>query len=230
MQTYLNSKIGQAHLPLTYIIRESDVSNYGKVYSTVHEQLVECAILHGPEYNTNNGIVYDLLQSLTINGPAWAWINAFQNTRDGCNAWMSLINYYKGDSAKARSKQECYDAIAKATYLGARRNFNFSSYVAIHQQAHQDLVRLGEPLPENKKVRDFLQGINDPQCANIKLSVLSNSILMNDFPQAVNYIASAIDMITKNTSTSAQQISELNRSGYRGCGRGRGRGRGGRGG
>jgi hypothetical protein len=103
------------------------------------------------------------------------------------------------------------------------------------------LVRLNEPIPKNKKVRDFLNGITDPQCANIKLNILSNTTYMNDFHAIVNYVASAIDMTTKNTSTSARQISELNRSngqngghGHgrggrgKGCGRGRGKGRGNR--
>jgi hypothetical protein len=48
---------------------------------------------------------------------------------------------------------------------------------------------------------------------------------MNDFAQMVNYIASAIDMTTKNASTTARQISELNRSGINNNGHGRGRGR-----
>jgi hypothetical protein len=47
---------------------------------------------------------------------------------------------------------------------------------------------------------------------------------MNDFAQAVNYIASAIDMTTKNTSTLARQISELNCLGMNNNGHGRGRG------
>jgi len=129
------------------------------------------------------------------------------------------------------SKQQCYDAIAKANYQGARRNFDFSSYVAIHQQAHQDLARLGEPIPENKKVRDFLHGITDSQCSNIKLNVLSNLAFMNSFAQMINYFASAVDLIRKNT-TSTRQISGVNsasNNGQNNQGRG-GRGRGGRGG
>ncbi len=70
---------------------------------------------------------------------------------------------------QTRSKQECYDSIAKSTYQGIKWNFDFSSYMAIHQQAHQDLIHLGEPIPENKKERDFLLGITDPQCNNIML-------------------------------------------------------------
>jgi hypothetical protein len=121
MLTYLHSKIGHANLPLAYIVQENDVPNYDKVYNTVHDQWVECAILHGPEFNINNGLVCDLLQSLTLNGPAWSWINMYQNTRDGRNAWKSLINYYEGDSAKTRGKQERYGAISKASYLGPRQ-------------------------------------------------------------------------------------------------------------
>jgi hypothetical protein len=100
-----------------------------------------------------------------------------------------------------------------------------ATYDAIHQQAHQDLHRLSEPVPENKKVCDFLHGINDPQYSTIKLNILSNMSFMNDFAQMVNYIASAIDMTTKNASTTARQISELNRSGINNNGHGRGRGR-----
>ncbi len=179
--TYLNSKVGQASIPLSYIVREFDVPIPGLLYSTVHEQLVDMAIHTGPEYNTNNGIVYDLLQSLTLNGPAWSWISSHQRSRNGRGAWKALIEYYEGDAMQVRTKQQCYDSIAKANYQGPRRGFDFSSYVAIHQQAHQDLSRLGEPIPENKKVRDFLHGITDTQCSNIKLNVLSNPTFMNSF-------------------------------------------------
>jgi hypothetical protein len=184
--TYLNSKRGQGGIPLSYVIHENDVPKIQLTYLMVHEQLISCAILTGTEFNTNNGMVFDLLQSLTLNGPAWTWINAFQITWDGQNAWKSLLNFCEGDSTKTRNKQECYDAIAKANYQGPKRNFDFNTYMSIHQHAHQDLIRLGEPIPENKKVWDFLNGIPDLQCANIKLTVLANSAYMSDFMQTVN--------------------------------------------
>ena len=81
--TYLNSKVGQGGIPLAYILRENDVPQIQVQYNTVHKQLINCAILHGSEYNTNKGVVYNHLQSLMLNGPAWTWINAFQVSRDG---------------------------------------------------------------------------------------------------------------------------------------------------
>jgi len=226
--TYLHSKRGHAGLPLAYIIREYDNPLPDVPYATTHDQLVASAIHRGPEYHANNGIVFDLLQSLTLNGPAWAWINNYERVRDGRGAWKALITYYEGDSMKTRTKQECYDTIAKAAYKGNSRTFDFSAYVAIHQQAHQDLFRLGEPVPENKKVRDFLNGIMDTQCANIKLNVLANSAYMNDFAMMINYCATAIDMIKRNDSSS-RQISEVQSQNNRG-GRGGRNQRGGRGG
>jgi hypothetical protein len=158
--TYLPSKIGQASLPLAYIIRKYDNPLPNVQYATTHDQLIACAILRGPEYNANNGIVFDLLQSLTLAGPAWAWINSYERVCDGRNAWKALLSYYEGASMQMRNKQQCYDAISKAVYKGYTRNFDFLIY-------------------------------------------------MNDFHQAVNFCASAIDMITKNSS-SQRQIPNMN--------------------
>jgi hypothetical protein len=135
---------------------------------------------------------------------------------------------------QTRSKQECYEAIAKATYQGARRNFDFNAYVTIHQKAHQDLIRLGEPIPENKKVWDFLQGITDPQCNSIKLNVISNQAFMNSFAQTINYMENAIDLTTRNSTSSTRQVAQVtthgNQNSENATNRGRGRrGRGGRG-
>jgi hypothetical protein len=79
----------------------------------------------------------------------------------------------------------------------------------VHQQAHQDLTRLGEPVPEGKKIRDFLNGFIDPQCTSIKLNVLANPVFMNDFSLAINYIASAIDLTIKNANQSNRQILDI---------------------
>jgi hypothetical protein len=51
---YLHLKNGQASIPLAYIVREHDFPVPGMIHSTVHDQLVNSAILHGAEFNTNN--------------------------------------------------------------------------------------------------------------------------------------------------------------------------------
>ncbi len=92
--TYLDSKNWHANLPLAYIVLEIDVHNYNKIVNTMHDQLVKFATLHGPENDNDNGLVYHLLQSLMLNGPAWSWIKMYQNTRDGQNSWKSLKSIF----------------------------------------------------------------------------------------------------------------------------------------
>ena len=198
--TYLHSKTGQAGVPLAAILRDNELPVPGAIYATTHDELVECSILVGPEFAINNGAVYDLLHSLTLNGPAWSWVQAYQRTRNGRAAWKALLGYYEGDSMQTRSKQEAYNSISAANYVGPRRGFDINTYTTIHQQAHQDLLCFDEPVPKNKKVRDYLQGITDPQCSVIKLAVLSNSALLHDFWQTINYVGGAIDLMTKNAS------------------------------
>jgi hypothetical protein len=90
-------------------------------------------------------------------------------------------------------------------------------------------------VPENKKVRDFMAGITDTQCANIKLNILADPLYMNNFAMMIIYCATAINMIKRNDSSSRQisKVQMQNNRGGRGGrnqrGRRGGHGRGGRG-
>jgi hypothetical protein len=111
---------------------------------------------------------------------------------------------------RTRSKQDCYQMITCANYQGPHRNYDFNTYVSIHPQAHQELSRLGEPVPENKKVRNFLSGFSDPLCTSIKLSALFSNTLMNNFLQAANYVAGAIDVMQKNSNNMpTHQVAQI---------------------
>jgi hypothetical protein len=68
---------------------------------------------------------------------------------------------------------------------------------------------LGEPIPENKKVHDFLSGILEPLCASIQLMVLSSDSLMNKFSQAANYVAGAIDVVRNSSNVPSLQVAQV---------------------
>jgi hypothetical protein len=228
-------RLGKLQFRYRISFKNDDLPVEGQVYTTMHEELVTFSILFGPEFNINNGTVYDFLQSLTLNGPAWSWINTYQQSRNGRAAWKALVAYYEGDAMCTRSKQDCCQMITRANYQGPHCNYDFNIYVLTHQQAHQELSRLGEPVPENKKVRDVLSGISNPLCTSIKLTALSSNTLMNNFLQAENYVTGAIDMMQKisnnmpthqveqitstNSTNNASQLSQ--RSYYSIGGRGR---------
>jgi hypothetical protein len=67
-----------------------------------------------------------------------------------------------------------YAKIAAARFSGQKCNFTFDNYVEKHQDGHNTLADLGEPVPETKKVTDFLSGITDPRLNNSKDVILGD--------------------------------------------------------
>jgi hypothetical protein len=61
-----------------------------------------------------------------------------------------------------KSQAEGRSAIATRK-AKAYAKFSFDQYVGRHQQAHNELLFLEEPVAEIKKVTDFLAGIRDPK-------------------------------------------------------------------
>jgi hypothetical protein len=134
-------------------------------------------------------------------------------------------------------KSAAYAAIKRTEYKGAK-NFDFDLYKRIHTQAHADLKHYGEPVPETKKVKYFLDGISEPSLQPVKYTIAGFPNLMNNFTEASIYLSQIIDL-NKKTDSMTHQVSTINSNGRGGRGRGgrgrfnerpgRGGGRGGRG-
>ena len=232
--TYLQGKKGRDGMPLAYVIRDHDEPRPEVAYPDEHARTIGILPLTGPAFVLDNGVVFDCLKSYILAGPAWTWIQQFDRSRNGRAAWKALIEHYEGPSTQNRIKNAAYASISKARYDGERKNFTFENYFAIHQKAHLDLETFGEPVPETRKTRDFLNGIHDPKAAAAKATALAMPNLLADFTALANYIASALDIQLTLTS-SERNISDIHRSNsgrgtFGGRGRGRGGGRGGRGG
>jgi hypothetical protein len=85
-----------------------------------------------------------------------------------------------------------YAKIAAARFSGQKRNFTFDNYVEQHQDGHNTLADLGEPVPETKKVTDFLSGITDPRLNNSKDVILGNVAKLQDFEACQQYLKTLI--------------------------------------
>jgi len=91
---YLSLIPGSSGVPLAYVIHHSSEPDYS--IRDKRAWLIACAPLHGQVFDYNNGIVYNHLKDLVLDGPGWAWIQQFDQQHDGCAAWLCLIGQYKG--------------------------------------------------------------------------------------------------------------------------------------
>ena len=105
--------------------------------------------------------------------------------------------HYEGDSFQNHQKEAAYASIASSQYQGEHHNFSFETYITLHQKAHMELEWNGEPVPESKKVRDFLMGIQDPQLAPAKGTVVAMMQLRNSFTKASNFLSNFVETTQK---------------------------------
>jgi hypothetical protein len=223
---YLNALKGKHNIPLAYIIRENKNPQANQAYQTEHHSLIAITPLIGVEYDEDNGRVFDILKSLLVNGPAWTWMRAYNNTRIGRQAWISLVTHFEGNAQSDRVKDMAYASIAAARYHGERKRFSFETYVTIHQDAYANLEQYGKHVSEEKRVKDLLMGIKDnsPAANAAKGTILATPALRTSFANAVAHLATTLQL--NQSFQDSRNISGITTGTGRG-GEGRGNNRGG---
>ena len=199
-RSYLRSvRSVEAHTPLTYVIREivddADAEGAAEALALlaedrpldVDDNLVKTRILEGPSFAMDNKRVYEVLVPLIMDGPGRSFIQKFDKTTDGRGAYLTLKLTAEGTSAQTTRKAQAYSQISSARYTG-KGNFTFEQYVARHQTAHNTLELLKEPIPETKKVTDFLKNINDSRLVNAKDHIAGDLSKLESFEKCQQYL------------------------------------------
>jgi len=134
--------------------------------------------------------VFDELKALLVKGDGWPFIMCVDSTRNGRAAFMALKTQCAGNAQSNLRKTKAYSSLQGAKYTGARCNFNFTHYVAIHQKAHNELLEEGEEVPASKKVTDFLAGIAANSDVGLaKPMVYANPEMLNNFDAAQTFLS-----------------------------------------
>ena len=211
--TYLGCTIGAAEIPLTYLIREhGDVTPeiQDADYDNDEDRLVATTVLAGPHFTIDNTTLYEELKPLVINGAGWSFIKQFDRTKNGRGAFLALKNQAEGQSAKLTRKTEAYATLKAASYRGRNGPNTFQRYVEIFQEAFNELADLEEPVPESKKVSDFLAGISDPILKTGKDVVLGDPVKLADFTECQQYLST----LAVNTNNQSKLNKDRNASAF----------------
>jgi hypothetical protein len=227
LDTYLNRLKGQGRVPLNYVIRTVETPEPGTVFNTEQELMIATAPLEGDQFDIDNERVFGVIKQLTLEGPAWAYINENLNRiKDGRGAWLALRAHYEGESFLNKQKEEAYKTIDNLHYKGERTTFTFEHFTGLLTRSYNDLQRFGEPVLESKKVRDLLAKISDPKLESAKQAIRINIDYKNNFSMAINFLAESVDGADRNRVRIISGVQQGNsEQGHRG-GRGfRGRGR-----
>lgn len=199
-----NSSLGT---PLSYLIREHTVVTdemRAEEFASLDQVLINTVVLEGTAYQHDNKVLFDMLKDLTLQGNAWEFIAGFNRSKDGRAAWLALKAQAEGPQASETRKQKAYADIAKAHYNGTGR-FTLQSYITKHLAAHNVLRKEGETISENKKVTDFLRGIQDSRLDTAKQIVQSRADLMADFTLCQQHMATALATLQASAPASSRR-------------------------
>jgi len=206
--TYLGQVVGASHCTLDFLCRDHIEPTDEMVdapYVTVNDRLKALTLFEGSHVEIDNMNVFDILKEAVIDGPGWSFIQRHDKDRNGRKAYLQLKQQCEGAASEIVRKKKAYGMIALAEYKGHQKNYPFSSYVTQHQKAHNELLDCGEPIPESKKVTDFLNGITDPTMHAAIVFINGDMTKLNDFDACQQYLSSLV------ANTATQKASSRNR-------------------
>ncbi|KAI2501496.1 hypothetical protein MHU86_12941 [Fragilaria crotonensis] len=163
------------------------LKNYPGVFG-----IIDIVLLSGEHYAVDNVSLWEIIKSLVIDGFGWSFVKRFDKTMDGRGAVLALRRQCEGKTSVKTRKNKAYASIASSSYRGIRKQFTFAQYVAIHQSAHNELEDCNEPIPETKKVSDFLAGISDSSLEAGITCVLSEDRYQDSFEATQQFLGTLV--------------------------------------
>lgn len=89
-ETYLGQLLGSGWIPLSYIIRRTELPDPEATYQNDLERLIAIAPLVGDAFQRDNARVYGIIKQLVIEGPGRSYILPYDRANNGRQAWLAL--------------------------------------------------------------------------------------------------------------------------------------------
>jgi hypothetical protein len=193
--TYMQQSYGTADIPLSYIYREHDTITAeirAAAYAEEDDRYIATTALAGRHFQLDNKRVWNELKPLVVDGPGWVFIKSLETSKHGRNALLTLKRQNEGENSTMIRKQKAYSAIRNLAFAGPKKHWSFSQYVTAHQKAHNELASCFEPVPETKKVTDFLGGITDPSLSAGLANVYGDTAKLVSFEDCQQYLSTIV--------------------------------------
>ena len=230
----MSTRIGNAGIPLSYILRDERKEwEDTKDITSLQDRRIATKMLAGPTYDLDNKEVFRILANVLTGTTLEDNVNKYKTSKDGKKAWDSTIGIVQGASYTNELKRQG-DRLIKDLFYDPTKNFAFERYYQIHARSHEIFTASGAPVPEWKKINDFMTGV---RCSKLQDDYrgLKDDPKYQTFSSfynkiAENYRTLVAQKIIKPVSIYKRKINSVLQDDQGGRGRGRGRGRfGGRG-
>ena len=230
VSNYLDSRKGKSGVPLSYVIRASDVNPDDA--PDEYTRALWAASFDTPQYRDDNREVYHLFKDLLTKTDGATWFEKVADG-DGRAAHLLLREHYVGEAHDMRRAASA-NAKLEALFWKSEASFPFEKYLTRMNEAFKELADAGQPMYVQQKVQLLLRTI---KCDDIQVQTTMGIIrdrYLNDFDGACltlsRTVSSRFASIEPGRNKRSIGAATSNTRNTRGSGgRGGNRGRGGRG-
>ena len=223
VMNYLDSRIGKAGVPLSYVLRADGVNIDDA--PDEYTRSLWAASFETRQYRDDNREVYHLFKDLLTKTEGATW---FEKAKDGDGraAHFLLREHYIGE---AHDQRRAAAALAKLQTLfwKSEASFPFEKYLTRLNEAFMEMEEAEQPLYPAQKVNWLLMGIkNDDIQVQTTCGIIRDRYLTN-FDEACLTLSRTISsrFASVEPGKNKRSIGAVNSNSGRGSTRGRGRGR-----
>ena len=165
--------------------------------------------LNGRHFIDDNNTVYRLLCDLLIRTPSYVWVEQYDRSQNGRDAWMALVEHYEGGGQRKKRKSS---ALATLRFLHYKNEsvFSFEDFSRKVVRAYRDLEGTEEAYTPYNKVQTLLTKIEIslPRVEVTKAHVRANHRL--DIDAAIAYLSTEFAEIFADAMSFRRGRSQIN--------------------
>ena len=229
----LSQTLGVQKVTLRYVVRDQNPP--ANFVNDEQERMFQLE-LQGAAYEQDNIMVYHMLKSFLVESPGWPWIEPFDATENGREAFWAWANHYNGDGELSKRVQLAKAKI-KSLHYKNERSMPFETYQTHLTKCILTLRKRAEDrLTPRQEVETLLEGFNSPDTELTAAKAVVRQSYPRNFADACAYLGALIATVHGSAQVENLRYRQRKRQvsavyGRDGRGRGRGRARrGGRGG
>ena len=208
--THLRELHGINDVALSYVIREpaappatlpvlQALKPWAVGQNSLMGELIAYTPHTGPAYDSDNARVYALLSNALSGTSAMASITRFQRSRNGRQAYLSLVTNCLGSEKWVKTVEVAEDILHNRVWNGKNSRYPIKVHIGRHREAYNDLERASQhitytPPNEDSRVRYLLNSLqtSDPTICAAKTTIQADPVKKANFEQAADFVLTMI--------------------------------------
>ena len=206
MYNHLNTILGVKGIPLSYVIRANDSSQYD-FYDSIDSQYIKLAPLWGDTFRNDAATVHNIIIG-KIAPTVCSWIRSNQMQNDGRADMQTLFNIYTNYGNRNARLSKAH-AMEDSLFYKDKKGFSFQKFLNQAQTLFEILYENGQGKTDEQKC-DFLIK-KSRGCSYLQQEIVQCTRMKHDgtltYPYIISYFGGAV--ADRQASFKTQRIAEV---------------------